>query len=426
MSGRLALLLGLCIAGCTREHQVELRIDVGALEPAGAVARGLELRVHRGSRCPSAAEIAAGTDDADRAQSLRVGGPRMPVGDLAEGRWAFAVLARSSTCTTIGYGCSVVDLGEDTSIVVAVNPTATGAGCPGGLGCTDGLCGGSPTMCAIERCDEAGGRRCCGTVCADILGDPANCGTCGNVCPDGSCAAGRCGGCPEGGCLCGGRECVEACCGDVCVSTTADSANCGSCGHRCPGGLGCGASLCRPATTVDRIEIRAEVDPAACNPMLALVTGLSADGGSYVVSSQPVGDLFVLAGDVPWCGDAVPECELAAGVVMLLSDRNGSGSIEDAEVLSGPIYGVAPEGIIVFASRDHRPGDPALAMFEADRGIRFPEGVPAGIHAFQGGADGFLPVSVPPTWTISPCVAPSCDAVVDASCRDTQPSPIPL
>jgi len=162
---------------------------------------------------------------------------------------------------------------------VAPASGATATVCTGGTACdpTVGVCV-CPSPSAL-----------CGSVCADLTTDGANCGGCGLACPSGqSCAAGRCsgGGCPTGaidcngncidpltnaqncgGCAsaggghnCGsGSACVmgactkETCpfgatlCGATCVDLSSSAASCGACGHACGSGEVCSVGTCQSA-----------------------------------------------------------------------------------------------------------------------------------------------------------------------------------
>ena len=76
----------------------------------------------------------------------------------------------------------------------------------------------------------------CGETCVDVLNDPNNCGSCGNVCGDGTC--------------CSGGECVSLCsegriwCNGECVDPVNDSDNCGACGSTCGEGTCCDGGFC--------------------------------------------------------------------------------------------------------------------------------------------------------------------------------------
>ena len=116
------------------------------------------------------------------------------------------------------------------------NPSPAGPVCPTGTIC----CEYDPESrtCIGGCCDKAA--HCCpggtagigsGNTCADVLSDPANCGSCGRACPTGQ--------------RCSGGVCVSTCppgqtlCGNACVDTSRDPANCGACGTNCatqPGG----------------------------------------------------------------------------------------------------------------------------------------------------------------------------------------------
>ena len=112
----------------------------------------------------------------------------------------------------------------------------------------------------------------CRGICLDLQNDVNNCGTCGNVCPEGQpgfvpgCAAGNCffmreRACPEG----------QAFCNDVCVDPQTDPANCGLCGNACAAGEICFAGQCARdhrcdagLTNCNDVCVDLLVDPANC------------------------------------------------------------------------------------------------------------------------------------------------------------------
>jgi hypothetical protein len=116
------------------------------------------------------------------------------------------------------------------------------------------------------------GKTCCGSganrMCAALLSDSQNCGSCGRRCPPGDfCCGGAC--CPPGGSCCGGACCGVAgtntgCCEftgataasggtPTCVSLLANGQpsgelnnpyNCGACGNVCGAGQSCCGGAC--------------------------------------------------------------------------------------------------------------------------------------------------------------------------------------
>jgi hypothetical protein len=97
--------------------------------------------------------------------------------------------------------------------------------CPAGATCSGGACGCSAGLTA------------CGSACVNTATDTQNCGACGHVCAAGSsCSGGACvaGTCPGG----------TTTCGATCVNTATDNANCGGCGIACPSGQTCMSGSC--------------------------------------------------------------------------------------------------------------------------------------------------------------------------------------
>lgn len=126
---------------------------------------------------------------------------------------------------------------------------ATGLGSPSCF-LIDQLASSSPTTCACgatpcvdllsdpNNCGSCGnlcgsGATCCAGTCANLQSSPGNCGACGTVCGSGVCNSGTCTACPSG----------DVVCGSACSNPQTDSANCGSCNHGCGSGS-CNAGQC--------------------------------------------------------------------------------------------------------------------------------------------------------------------------------------
>ncbi len=112
----------------------------------------------------------------------------------------------------------------------------------------------------------------CAGICVDLQTDVDNCGTCGNVCPEGQpgfvrgCAAGNCFFMRE-------RACAEglSSCNGVCVDRQTDPANCGVCGNACAAGEICFGGLCARdhrcgagLTNCNDVCVDLLIDPANC------------------------------------------------------------------------------------------------------------------------------------------------------------------
>jgi hypothetical protein len=128
--------------------------------------------------------------------------------------------------------------------------------CSSGLSCLMGVCmpsapsDGGAIQCAppTKVCQNA-----MGPYCANVMGDNANCGNCGNSCAAGlSCVMGICmsagdGGVTDGGapnCGAGLLACHPAAAPAFCANIGFDPSNCGGCFSQCPGGWSCQQGTC--------------------------------------------------------------------------------------------------------------------------------------------------------------------------------------
>jgi hypothetical protein len=90
---------------------------------------------------------------------------------------------------------------------------------------------------SVADASEAGNNLCCGgvlcgTSCIDLSADTRNCGSCGHVCAsDQICTGGSCAPC-------------SPVCGGVCATLDSDHANCGACGHGCLASERCTSGAC--------------------------------------------------------------------------------------------------------------------------------------------------------------------------------------
>lgn len=141
---------------------------------------------------------------------------------------------RTCNAQGTGYGPCVGDVGPNCGSVCAnlqsdpANCGSCGLACPtiqnGTATCSAGVCG---TVCI------AGDTKCAGT-CSNLQSDPANCGNCGHSCgPAGTCTSGACS-CGAGAILCSG----------LCFNPSNDPNHCGSCGNVCAAGHACVSGVC--------------------------------------------------------------------------------------------------------------------------------------------------------------------------------------
>jgi hypothetical protein len=112
----------------------------------------------------------------------------------------------------------------------------------------------------------------CSGICLDLQNDVNNCGTCGNICPEGqpgferACAAGNCFFMRE-------RACQEGLsfCNEVCVDRQTNPAHCGLCGNACAAGEICFGGQCARdhrcdagLTNCNDVCVDLLIDPANC------------------------------------------------------------------------------------------------------------------------------------------------------------------
>jgi hypothetical protein len=103
-------------------------------------------------------------------------------------------------------------------------------------------------------CDT--GKTSCSDGCVSLLEDGANCGTCGHVCPGSeSCNSGKCIRGGSGGDA-GSLSCTagRSHCGATCADTQNDPAHCGSCANSCPSGMGCQGGACTTTCSSSQIK----------------------------------------------------------------------------------------------------------------------------------------------------------------------------
>lgn len=214
----------------------------------------------------------------------------------------------------VGSGCI------DSTVICSENLKACGTTCAD-VSSDKANCGGCGIACAVGQvCQEGAcvcepGTEACDGVCAVTQADPRNCGACGNACPDGQvCEAGAC----QTACTLG----TSTLCGDACVDTQTDAQNCGACGNACDTAQSCHQGVCSH-----------DVIAACFN--LGQLRGVQS-GPELLGALTPVGTHpFLLAGTPP---------------VALVADTDGTlrqVRLNDlSEVGTGLSLGTDPEGLL--------------------------------------------------------------------------------
>jgi len=103
------------LVGCTNEHGLQL--DIVAADPVPVEVESWELRllnIPPDASCPSASESARAARIGRLAHAQSFVDVGEPIGEVPEGRWAFAVLGRDTSCGVRAYGCTAVTIGAET------------------------------------------------------------------------------------------------------------------------------------------------------------------------------------------------------------------------------------------------------------------------------------------------------------------------
>lgn len=154
--------------------------------------------------------------------------------DMAVGRCAFAIPDRDADGHADGM-CGGDDC-DDTR--ASAHPGASEScngrddDCNGQIDDGTTLCPNEGQACQHGQCSCPIGFGWCNEACVDIRADAANCGTCGHHCP-GGCELGKCA-CPPG----------EAFCSEKCVDTQSNLTHCGGCYTLCTGNCTRGVCTC--------------------------------------------------------------------------------------------------------------------------------------------------------------------------------------
>lgn len=147
------------------------------------------------------------------------------------------------------------------------NCGACGHRCAPGQYCSNGMCA-SPATCKT-------GFTLCGSKCVDKQSDVLNCGSCNNACPIlpqqgiSICKNGVCG-FSTTGCSSGLKKC-----GSSCVNLSSDVNNCGACGNQCSGHSLCNRGRCQCQPLYDECNFDAQYD---CETSLNTVSNCGSCG----------------------------------------------------------------------------------------------------------------------------------------------------
>ncbi|HVR62486.1 MAG TPA: hypothetical protein VMU50_11330, partial [Polyangia bacterium] len=175
-----------------------------------------------------------------------------------------ACIAVASGCPAPGKLCVDQPTGKSYCAYVDADPGNCGfCGnvCSASTYCQSGACvpndGGASADAQAPICPDPMTKVCPiaagGYYCALVMNDPANCGACGNACPQGSfCQNFICTATDGGASPACSEQYPDKCPiagggGSYCTNLAIDPGNCGVCGAACPGGQACNNATCVPA-----------------------------------------------------------------------------------------------------------------------------------------------------------------------------------
>jgi hypothetical protein len=190
------------------------------------------------------------------------------------------------------------------------------------------------------------------TFCADLIGDPANCGGCGNTCTAGSCIDG---GCEVVGptCPAGEKLCPAADGGMLCSDTDNDPANCGGCDRSCGADQDCYQGACVAPCSAGTVhcasgcsDLNTDGNCGAC--------GVSCGSGGYCAGGMcDCVATYSLCGaaSTPWCAQLASDpnnCGTCGHHCVACETCNAGICTTEANILSPVLLALPPDAPAAF------------------------------------------------------------------------------
>lgn len=155
---RLVRTLGICLVFGSCGGR-EISLDVGIPDELVEFTTWFEVAAYKDAKCSAVGRML--TDGTPEGATARVAFRRDArssgrFGDIPNGRYAFAAVARSDDCTVLASGCTEEDVGDTKKVFVRLTPIDAPTGtCPSGAACQAAKC-----VPANDNSDPSVGARC--------------------------------------------------------------------------------------------------------------------------------------------------------------------------------------------------------------------------------------------------------------------------
>jgi hypothetical protein len=143
-TGLVSLLLVGFGTGPACDNSRKIDIEVTVPKSVGGEAAWFEVGAYQGATCAAVSKMLGNgvPEGATSRLAFRSSAPRGPkFGDVPNGTYAFAGVARDDNCAVLAQGCEDVDVGDNPRVVIRLTPTESPTGkCAAGASCQAARC----------------------------------------------------------------------------------------------------------------------------------------------------------------------------------------------------------------------------------------------------------------------------------------------